>query len=146
MPKIKKYLFHDLTKREMKELVLLYNRIRQETSTWLDKEEVTIESFSDQVEVETIYIAYKDENMIGFLTFYVPDNFIHLFFVDATIQGSGIGSKLLTEIFSDFDGEEISLKCLIHNQSAISFYEHKGFNIIETHDLGKNEGYHLMKK
>ena len=146
MPKIKKYLFHDLTKRELKELVLLYNRIRQETSTWLDKEEVTIESFSDQVEVETIYIAYKDENMIGFLTFYVPDNFIHLFFVDATIQGSGIGSKLLTEIFSDFDGEEISLKCLIHNQSAISFYEHKGFNIIETHDLGKNEGYHLMKK
>ena len=146
MPKIKKYLFHDLTKRELEELVLLYNRIRQETSTWLDKEEVTIESFSDQVEVETIYIAYKDENMIGFLTFYVPDNFIHLFFVDATIQGSGIGSKLLTEIFSDFDGEEISLKCLIHNQSAISFYEHKGFNIIETHNLGKNEGYHLMKK
>ena len=146
MPKIKKYLFHDLTKRELEELVLLYNRIRQETSTWLDKEEVTIESFSDQVEVETIYIAYKDENMIGFLTFYVPDNFIHLFFVDATIQGSGIGSKLLTEIFSDFDGEEISLKCLIHNQSAISFYEHKGFNIIETHDFSKNEGYHLMKK
>lgn len=146
MPKIKKYLFHDLTKNEIEELVSLYNQIRQETPTWLDKDQVTIASFSDQIEVETIYIAYEDEKMIGFLTFYVPDNFIHLFFVNHKTQGSGIGSKLLSEIFSDFAGEEISLKCLIHNKSAVSFYEHKGFNIIETHDLDDNEGYYLMRK
>lgn len=143
---IKKYLFHDLNQMELEELVSLYNQIRKNTPTWLDKEEITLDSFSDQVEVETIYIAYEGKRMIGFLTFYVPDNFIHLFFVDPANQGSGIGSKLLDEIFSDFNGEEISLKCLIHNNTAISFYEHKGFTIIETHELEHNHGYYLMKR
>ena len=80
MLNIKKYLFHDLKQQELQELVSLYNQIRKETTTWLDKDEVTLEDFSDQVEVETIYIAYEEEKMVGFLTFYVPDNFIHLFF------------------------------------------------------------------
>ena len=146
MIKIKKYLFHDLEQDELEELVSLYNQIRRETSTWLDKEEVTIEDFSDQVEVETIYIAYEEERMIGFLTFYVPDNFIHLFFIEEKNQGSGVGSKLLEEIDSDFYDEEISLKCLIHNESAISFYKHKGFKIVETHEEENDKGYHLMKK
>jgi ribosomal protein S18 acetylase RimI-like enzyme len=146
MLKIKKYLFHDLKQQELPHLFKLYNKKTKQTTTWLDKDEVTLEDFSDQVEVETIYIAYEEEKMVGFLTFYVPDNFIHLFFVDATSQGSGIGSKLLAEIVSDFEGEEISLKCLIHNNAAISFYERKGFTIVETHELEKNQGYHLMKK
>lgn len=146
MLNIKKCLFHDLKQQELEKLVSLYNQIRKETTNWIDKVEVTLEEFSYQVEVETIYIAYEEEKIVGFLTFYVPDNFIHLFFVDVTSQGIGIGSDLLAEIISDFEDEEISLKCLIHNDFAISFYKRKGFTIVETYEAENNQGYHLMKK
>ena len=146
MIEIKKYLFHDLTEKELEDLTQIYNKIRLETTTWLDKGSVSVAEFSDLVDVETIYIAYEHDKMMGFLTYYVPDDFIHLFFIDAKSQGSGIGSLLLAELISDFEGEKISLKCLIHNHSAISFYEAKGFKIIETHEGVDNTGYHLMRR
>lgn len=93
-----------------------------------------------------IYIAYEQEKMLGFLTYYLSDDFIHLFFIDVNSQGKGIGSYLLEELITDFPDEVISLKCLTHNQSAIDFYEKKGFEIIETHEEESLTGYHLMRR
>lgn len=141
---IKKYLFHDLTQSELQSLCLLYNQIRKETETWIDKSLVTLEEFEEMIEVETIYIAYDKQRMIGFLTFYVPDNFIHLFFIDANHQGTGIGSYLLNEVISDFYGEEISLKCLIHNHLGIKFYQSKGFIITKEYIENEPDDCYLM--
>ncbi|MEG0730801.1 MAG: GNAT family N-acetyltransferase [Vagococcus sp.] len=143
---IKKYLFQDLSKNELSSLCILYNMIRKKTATWLDKETVPLENFIDMIDVETIYIAYKNEKMIGFLTLYVPDQFIHLFFVDADSQGSGIGSQLLKVVETDIAEGTISLKCLMYNETAIKFYQKKGFLITETHEETPETGYHVMMK
>ena len=143
---IKTYLFHDLEDSELKELTALYNRIRKETSTWKDKGAVSVTEFSDLIEVETIYILYDNDDMVGFLSYYVPDKIIHLFFLEATRQGSGLGSLLLEKVLVDFEGETIQLKCLIHNKKAIAFYQHKQFVITETQVLEDDKGYHLMTR
>ena len=120
--------------------------MRKETATWVDKEDVLVSELIKMIDEETIYIAYEGTKMIGFLTLYVPDQFIHFFFIDATIQGKGIGSQLLSAVEKDCHTGEMSLKCLIHNKNAIGFYEKKGFEISETHEETPATGYHVMIK
>lgn len=144
--KIKKYLFEELTKEQLNELCVLYNVIRKNTATWMDKETVPLENFIEMIDVETIYIAYVEEKMMGFLTLYVPDQFIHLFFVDAKNQGAGIGSQLLNFLETDLVDGIISLKCLVYNQTAIAFYQKKNFVITSTHEETPETSYHVMEK
>ena len=120
--------------------------MRKETATWVDKEDVLVSELIKMIDEETVYIAYEGTKMIGFLTLYVPDQFIHFFFIDATIQGKGIGGKLLNAVEGDCLTGEMSLKCLIHNKNAIGFYEKKGFGITETYEEIPATGYHLMIK
>ncbi|EOT41827.1 GNAT family N-acetyltransferase [Enterococcus columbae] len=89
-----------------------------ETSKLLDFKRDTVD--------EEIYVCLFDEQIVGFLSYYRPDSFIHLLFVDPAFWQNGIGKALLSYAFAEFS-RPLTLKCLAHNVKALGFYEHLGF-------------------
>lgn len=75
---------------------------------------------------EEIYVCLFDEQIVGFLSYYRLDSFIHLLFVDPAFWQKGVGKALLNYAFAEFS-LPLTLKCLAHNVKALRFYEHLGF-------------------
>ena len=61
----------------------LYLESRRTTFYWDDPELMHLEDFDRDTEAELVFVAEVEETVIGFISLYVPDNFIHCLFVDA---------------------------------------------------------------
>lgn len=143
---IKKYAFNELRSEQLIELCQLYNNTLEKAFIWQKEPRIDLESFVKMIDVELVYIAYEEEQLAGFLTLYEPDTFIHFLFIGTAQKKSGIGSTLLGRIELDFPGKDISLKCLLQNKNALSFYKKNGFKVVETKDDLGLESYQLLVK
>ncbi|MFC6345923.1 GNAT family N-acetyltransferase [Vagococcus carniphilus] len=143
---IKKYAFNKLSSEQLIELCQLYNNTLEKAFVWQKESRIDLDSFVKMIDVELAYLAYEEEQLVGFLTLYEPDTFIHFLFIDTALQKSGVGSALLGKIELDFPNEDISLKCLLQNKNALSFYKKKGFKVVETKDDLGLESYQLLVK
>ncbi|HAS6882724.1 TPA: GNAT family N-acetyltransferase [Vibrio parahaemolyticus] len=120
----------------------LYRDSRLATFTWQDSTLFELSDFNRDTEGEDIWVASKSNEILGFISIWEPDNFIHHLFVSPSNLRSGVGLKLLG--FAKQRYSNLSLKCLTQNSNAIGFYRSQGFTIVETVDDGA-ESYHLMK-
>ncbi|EIA3186963.1 GNAT family N-acetyltransferase [Vibrio parahaemolyticus] len=120
----------------------LYRDSRLATFTWHDSVLFELSDFERDTEGEDIWVASKSNEILGFISIWEPDNFIHHLFVSPRNLRSGVGLKLLD--FAKQRYSNLSLKCLTKNSNAIGFYRSQGFTIVETVDDGA-ESYHLMK-
>ncbi|BDR18021.1 GNAT family N-acetyltransferase [Vibrio sp. STUT-A16] len=120
----------------------LYLESRLATFTWLDTVEFDLSDFERDTEGESIWVAIESNKVIGFVSIWVPENFIHHLFVSPRNLRGGVGLKLLDLAKQRY--RRLSLKCLSQNDNAIEFYLSQGFTIAETLDNGA-ESYHLMK-
>ncbi|EGR3376104.1 GNAT family N-acetyltransferase [Vibrio parahaemolyticus] len=120
----------------------LYRDSRLATFTWQDSALFELSDFDRDTEGEEIWVASKSTEILGFISIWEPDNFIHHLFVSPSNLRSGVGLKLLD--FAKQRYSNLSLKCLTQNSNAIEFYRSQGFTIVETVDDGE-ESYHLMK-
>lgn len=143
---IKKLSFDELSSKQLLELCQLYNDILEKVFVWQEEPRVDLDDFSKMINGELIYIAYVEYKLVGFLTLYEPDTFVHFLFIDNTLQRSGVGSRLLEEVELDFPSKDISLKCLVKNKKALSFYKKKGFKVVETKNKLGLESYQLLIK
>ena len=116
-------------------LSILYDRMRVETFTWLNADQITLGSFDADTANEKILVAKYGEKVAGFVSLWEPDFFIHHLYVDTDFQGRGIGQKLLAAILESVRGVA-SLKCLENNQKAVRFYTKNGW---EKSLTGKSE-------
>ncbi|MEX3073384.1 GNAT family N-acetyltransferase [Vibrio alginolyticus] len=119
----------------------LYLESRLATFTWQDTVLFELSDFERDTEGEDILVASKSNEILGFISIWEPDNFIHHLFVSPCNFRSGVGLKLLD--FAKQRYSNLSLKCLTQNRNAIGFYRSQGFTIVETVDDG-SESYHLM--
>lgn len=119
----------------------LYLASRIATFTWLDSSDFQLTDFDRHTEGEQIWLAMVSDEVVGFISIWQPDSFIHHLFVSPNSQRSGIGSMLLG--IAKQSHSELSLKCLLANQNAIGFYRSQGFKITATVESGV-ESYHLM--
>ncbi|TNY94689.1 GNAT family N-acetyltransferase, partial [Vibrio parahaemolyticus] len=110
--------------------------------TWQDSALFELSDFDRDTEGEDIWVASKSNEILGFISIWEPDNFIHHLFVSPSNLRSGVGLKLLD--FAKQRYSNLSLKCLTQNSNAIGFYRSQGFTIVETVDDGA-ESYHLLK-
>lgn len=78
------------------------------------------------VEGEDIFVAELDGEVVGFVSVWAADNFIHHLYVLPSAQGKGVGSGLL-EICTREYGHPLSLKCEVKNVQAQRFYRNKGW-------------------
>ncbi|EGQ8241610.1 GNAT family N-acetyltransferase [Vibrio parahaemolyticus] len=120
----------------------LYRDSRLATFSWHDSVLFELSDFDRDTEGEDIWVASKSNEILGFISIWEPDNFIHHLFVSPRNLRSGVGLKLLD--FAKQRYSNLSLKCLTQNSNAIGFYRSQGFTIVETVDDGA-ESYHLMK-
>ncbi len=121
MVQITEFRDHDLP--HLRELFL---NERKRTFTEQDISEFQLEDFDKQTQGEYILTALIDDIPVGFISIWMPNNFIHHLYIDTKYQGQNIGTQLLKATIQK-TAFPITLKCLVSNTKAIAFYIKKGF-------------------
>ncbi|MHB2166793.1 N-acetyltransferase family protein [Alsobacter sp. R-9] len=106
----------------------IYVRARRHAFHWCPPEQFRTEDFEADSRGEVITVATLDETVVGFLSLWMPDHFIHLLFVDPPFHGRGIGRQLLEHAEVTF-GDWSWLKCQAQNERALSFYRACGWSV-----------------
>ncbi|WP_369013788.1 GNAT family N-acetyltransferase [Flavobacterium anhuiense] len=104
----------------------IFLKERQRTFTEQNTSEFKLEDFDKQTQGEYILSALIDDIPVGFISIWIPNNFIHHLYVDNAYQGKNIGTQLLKGAIQK-TAFPITLKCLVSNTKAINFYLRKGF-------------------
>jgi len=104
----------------------IFLKERQRTFTEQNTSEFKLEDFDKQTQGEYILSALIDDIPVGFISIWMPNNFIHHLYVDNAYQGKNIGTQLLKATIQK-TAFPITLKCLVSNTKAIDFYLRKGF-------------------
>jgi ribosomal protein S18 acetylase RimI-like enzyme len=82
--------------------------------------------FSDQVAGEDILVAASGIQVVGFLSLWRPDAFVHFLHVAKPWRRRGVGERLLATARREVL-RPLELKCLISNRAALSFYRCLGW-------------------
>ncbi len=117
-------------------LARIFLEARKNAFTWQDAAAFTLADFVHQTRGEILILA-EDENgtVLGFISVWEPDSFVHHLFVDPLFQGRGIGTRLL-ESLRVWLPPPHRLKCLLANTRAHSFYLRKGWTEIARAGAG----------
>lgn len=135
--KIRKFIESD---RPFLQEIHLQARCR--TWTWLDADQWKLDDFDSVTKDESIWVAELADRQVGFASVWTPDNFLHHLFVSPEAQGHGVGSALLQYVQCHFT-DAGSLKCLLDNRHALTFYQRHGW-YIEAHGESPDGPYCLM--
>jgi len=87
---------------------------------------IDILEFHRVTEAEEILVAEQGGHVLGFLTCYRPDRFIHHLYVDPAYWRQGIGGALLAAAQARLDGAA-TLKCRQADLAARAFYRSQGW-------------------
>ncbi len=104
----------------------LFLEERKRTFSWLDTSDYQLDDFEKQTQGEYIMAAFIDDIPVGFISIWMPNNFIHHLFIAEKHQGKNIGTALLKTAIQK-TAFPITLKCLVNNKKAVEFYKRKGF-------------------
>lgn len=101
---------------------------------WEAAENLTAEAMLRTFSEEEVYVAVLDGVIVGYLSYYRPDDFVHSLFVER--PGIGAGTALLAHV-APMATKPLTLKCSVHNASALGFYDHLGWREVER---GETDG------
>jgi ribosomal protein S18 acetylase RimI-like enzyme len=113
-------------KNHIADLQRIFLEVRQKTFYWLDTQDYNLTDFDHETEAEFVLVAVYNNKVVGFISLWLPGNFIHHFYIDEYYQQHQIGTKLLDEVILIMNSP-ITLKCLEKNTKAIEFYKKRGF-------------------
>lgn len=128
----------EMTPLDKPRLRQLYLESRRSTFYWDDPELMHLEDFDRDTVDERVFIAETQQTIVGFISLYVPDNFIHCLFVDGSFKGQRIGHQLLAEAKNRLQ-LPMKLKCLSRNTAALAFYEKEGWK--KVHEVKVHDAY-----
>jgi len=107
-------------------LRILFLKERECTFTDQNISEFKLEDFDKQTQGEYILTAIIDDILVGFISIWIPNKFIHHLYIDQKHQGKNIGTELLKAAIQK-TAFPLTLKCLVSNTKAVEFYLKKGF-------------------
>jgi ribosomal protein S18 acetylase RimI-like enzyme len=107
----------------------LFLETRRATFVWLDSESLQLGDFDAATHDEPILVATIDDRIVGFVSWWPPENFVHNLFVELAHQQQGIGEQLLAACLKEI-GRPATLKCMDKNVRAIGFYERLGWQVV----------------
>ena len=123
-------------------LAELFLQSRLQAFAWADPSSFALEDFVNQTEGEAIHLAEDGAGgVLGFISVWEAENFIHHLFVAPGQRRKGIGHALVSDLAKRRQGP-FTLKCLLANASALSFYRATGWR-----EAGKGntaEGHYLL--
>lgn len=119
----------------------LFFKTRVTSFSWNDTSKFKLSDFEKETENEYILVALANEVLVGFISVWTTDNFIHHLYVDKKFQNQGIGTQLLIAVLDKF-GYPVRLKCEEKNKKAFDFYKQKGF--LETEKGQSENGTYIL--
>ncbi|KJG07010.1 GCN5 family acetyltransferase [Photobacterium angustum] len=118
----------------------LYLSARVSTFTWLEISDYQLSDFSRDTEGERVLVAVSGGEVLGFISIWEPENFIHHLYISNNHQGKNIGTRLLEK--AKYLYSSLSLKCMMENERAIGFYSSNGF--IKVQKGADSLGYYYL--
>lgn len=118
--------------RDIDALHDLFLRTRLTTFSWMDTSQFKLSDFDKETDGEDVLVALDGDLLVGFVSIWTPDNFVHHLYVDEKYHNKGVGTELLKAAVHKV-GLPIRLKCEEKNTTAMAFYKQKGF-------IGKDRG------
>ncbi|MDE1715954.1 GNAT family N-acetyltransferase [Chromobacterium amazonense] len=113
----------------------LFLASRRHTFPWLSVEDFRLADLDEQTAGEALWVAQDaGSELLGFVSLWEADYFIHHLHVAATQHRRGIG-KMLLQALPRWEEQNHQLKCLRRNGNALAFYKACGFAIV-----GEGEG------
>lgn len=128
---------------DYEELREIYFTVRRNTFHWTEPEELKLSDFDESTKDELILVALIRNEIVGFISTWVPDKFIHNLFVLQDYQGKGVGTALVNEAIKRV-GLPLTLKCVKSNNKAFNYYKSHNWKI-EKEEMGNEGFYYLMK-
>jgi ribosomal protein S18 acetylase RimI-like enzyme len=89
-------------------------------------EEFKLDDFSESIKGEELWVAEHNKLVVGFVSMYTSDSFIHNLFVHPDWHRVGIGSSLLAKAESRLY-YPIELRVRLENWKACNFYQKNGW-------------------
>lgn len=100
---------------------------------------IDAEMFAKETAEEVQFAAVDDAGrVLGFVSLYEPDSFVHHLFVDPELHGRGVGRALLAHAVAQAGGRA-TLKCQTRNERALGFYRGLGWTEVAAgvSDIGE---------
>ena len=116
---------------------------RQQAFHWKQPDSFEVEDFKKFTAGEVVLVAEENREILGFLSIWPMEHFIHNLFIHPDRQNRGAGKLLLKKAIELFP-PPLELKAIIYNIKACQFYEKQGWSIVETH-VDAPEPYHLYR-
>lgn len=133
----------DIKNSDYKALRKLFLKERQTTFFWVDPSNYHLNDFEKEINGEYVLVALLGNRIVGFISIWMPNNFIHHLYIDQQFQDKGIGTQLLKAAIQKTN-LPISLKCLEKNTKAVDFYKRKGF-VEKERGLSEHGDYILFE-
>jgi GNAT superfamily N-acetyltransferase len=111
---------------EIADAAALYVRAGTAAFTWRPAGHFTAEDFVRFAQEEEVWLALMGNALVGILSLFRADNFIHCLYVAPEAQRLGVGRRLVARLRRE-TGKPLSLKLDTPNTSAIAFYEATGW-------------------
>lgn len=132
-------LFSESDRRDLQEI---YLETRTHAFNWINSKLFKADDFDRDTEGEIIWVATRSTRLLGFVSVWKPENFIHNLFVRPDAARQGVGSALLDECLNNI-GRPVVLKCGVQNYKARDFYLAKGWRTASEGE-GADGKYLLM--
>lgn len=137
-------MIREMTPKDLSALRSIYLETRAVTFQWLNETDLNLDDFDRDTEGERIWVAEFAGQLVGFISAWEPDNFIHHLFVLPTFSGNKIGSALLSTCLENI-GRPAQLKCVSANADALRFYRAKGWQTV-SRGVSSDGEYQLMQR
>ncbi len=133
----------EFLEKDRESLRSVYLVTRRERFCWLNGESLRESDFDRDTEGEKIWVFESAGKVIGFISVWEPENFIHHLFVLPAFSRLGYGSQLLKVCMAKI-GRPAQLKCVSQNTVALKFYQSKGWYKVSK-GVSSDGDYHLME-
>lgn len=87
---------------------------------------MSLAEFGKLIKKEAVFVAEVGEQIVGFVSVWEADAFIHHLYIAPRFQRNGFGQALLQMCEQKY-GRPLSLKCICANVRALNFYKRNGW-------------------
>lgn len=124
---------------EIGDAARLYVRSGTAAFTWRPAGYFQAQDFLRFAAEEEVWLALMGEAVVGILSLFRSENFIHCLYVDPDAQRLGIGKALVAHLRKE-TARPLTLKLDTPNRAAIAFYEATGWRrMTGPDDFGVDE-------
>lgn len=138
------FMIRPANTEDTKALEMLFMLTRQHTFANRNPGEFKIGDYQKSTAEDEVWVAEVNGIIVGFVSIYVADNFIHNLFVLPAFHARGFGVQLL-QMAENHLLRPMTLKIAMDNLAACGFYEKYGWYEYSVHS-DEPEPYLLYRK